>query len=391
MVLITLSPRGYVAEGFEILFDPFTQYLYETLSEEKDWWNRFFIGTKKVFNDKKKPVKFSKDGSLAEIRKKYDEFYLFKLFSFNPINSYFYLRNPKINNLTEKLFIFRNEWAHRDFPTDYTWADRALVAMVSLAKEIKPDTIANDIGKKLNILRDKLSIDRKNKNKEFVTDADKLKRFLDINIFSENEKLILNNKNNICKEDIDFALSKIESSRNTLKDLITPEGVATFFWDALIYKSYSYNIVKKFGGVTFEDVRDKFENECYVSNDAMNDVKLNSNQTKVQAYVSIDNKISDNSEYINAGLSPTVVPSKTKAYVSLDDDPGSNNIDYIDAGLDPYNNGSIYEDDDYDDINELFSEETNRHYKGKYRPGSGGLDDFDESSFDNARKQMEKK
>jgi len=274
MVLITLSPRGYVAEGFEIIYNPFTQYLYETLSKEENWWKTYFEGTKKVFSESKKKINFSKDGNLAEIRKKYDEYYLFKVFAFQPLESYFSLRNPKIIEMAKKLCDFRNEWAHRDFPTDYSWADRALIAMVSLAREIKPETVSNDVVKKLNILRDKLSIDRKNKSREFISDAERLKEFLETNIFKENEKSIHRNDANISQEDIDFALSKIESSRSTLKDIITPEGVATFFWDALIYKSYSYNVVKKFGGVTFEDVRDDFEKECYSGESSKNNTHV---------------------------------------------------------------------------------------------------------------------
>ena len=37
MVLLTLSPRCCAAEGFDIIYNPFNQYLYDSLSKEKDW------------------------------------------------------------------------------------------------------------------------------------------------------------------------------------------------------------------------------------------------------------------------------------------------------------------------------------------------------------------
>jgi len=257
MVILTLSPRGYVTEGFDILYNPITDYIYNILCKTgENWWENHFVkNLKSVFKDKKVHLK---SGSLEEIRKHYDELYLFRLFSCTSVNQVFSLRNPNIIEIAEKLCVIRNEWAHRDFPYDYAWAERSLIQMINLSRAINND----DTIKKLSVLRDKLLINVANPEREFISDASEIKSFLEKRVLARNESLLEDKPECLSEEDIHFAFSKIESSRNQLSKISSPEGVVAFYWNAIIHKSYSYNVTKKFG-ITFEDVRDEFDEICY--------------------------------------------------------------------------------------------------------------------------------
>ena len=259
MVILSLSPRSYVTESFDILYNPFSEFVFKSLSSSgADWWSKFFHKTKhEVFNDRQ--VRLSKKGSLQEIREHYDELALFKLFSCSSIKVV-YLSKPEIIRLANKLHKTRNEWAHRGFPHSYPWANDALQTMIKLSNEIESDDTAD----KISVLREKKLIDEKNRDRDFTSNATELKQFLEKRIFSENEKTLRATPEGISEKEINDALAKIKRCRDALADITSPEGVVAFFWNAIIYKNYSYESTKKFG-VTFEDMRDEFDLACFGS------------------------------------------------------------------------------------------------------------------------------
>ena len=259
MVILSLSPRSYVTESFDILYNPFSEFIFKALSGAgSDWWNKYFHKTKHdVFNDRQ--VRLSKKGSLNEIREHYDELALFKLFSCSPIKVAF-LSKPEIIKLSNKLHKIRNEWAHRGFPHSYPWANDALQAMIKLSIEIG----STDTADKISVLREKMLIDKKNRDRDFISTATELKQFLEDRIFKKNEKTLNAAPEGISAKEVSDALAKIKRCRDALDDITSPEGVVAFFWNAIIYKNYSYETTRKFG-VTFEDMRDEFDLACFGS------------------------------------------------------------------------------------------------------------------------------
>jgi len=270
MVVITLTPRSFVTESFDTLYIPFTQYVYDTLlksviNSKEDWWRKYFRKTIEVLKDRKDrkgyPIGLSQTGSLDEIREKYDEKAIFWLIAYNNDWKLAFLKEPIIITLSKKLHKIRNDWAHRDWDFDYKWADGAIDLMIQLASEIEsPETV-----NKIKDLRKKMHINESSRNREIVCTADDLISLLEVEIFSPNEKALLENTIDICEDERKELLRKINHSREMLADEDSVEGVVTFFWNAIISRSDSYIDTRKIGK-TFEDIRNRFEQKCYEIN-----------------------------------------------------------------------------------------------------------------------------
>jgi len=86
--------------------------------------------------------------------------------------------------------------------------------------------------------------------------AQELKDFLDDNIFSVIEI------SDVYSTNIEMQRI-IKSSKKTLNSLSTAIEVVDFFWNAIIEKSHSYDVVIEHGLPTFEDIRYRFDLECY--------------------------------------------------------------------------------------------------------------------------------
>ena len=272
MVILSLSPRSYVTEGFTILYSPLSEYVCKTLAKtENDWWYKYIWKTApKIFTVKHDCGELPEKGNLSTFRKYFDELALFKLISHENL-AIISLYNPMVVELSKKLRKIRDDWAHRDWKRNqekrhsFEWADSALTIMRKLAGIITSSDVAlanNDAGLRIRVLQEQMNIDESNRRYELIGKPDDLKHFIDSKVLIENEKRLNTGETRLNDEEKDKMQRKINSTRDMLDVLETAEGVIAFFWDAIMYKSDSYNLTKKFG-VSFEDVRDDFDKLCY--------------------------------------------------------------------------------------------------------------------------------
>jgi len=259
MVILSLTPRSYVTEAFDLIYFPFTLYVCEKFEKTgENWWDKYIHKTKRdVFREDGKTL--PKKGNLKDFRDNFDELALFKLISNNSVKSVF-LKNLVVTILSEKLVLIRNEWAHREGSHSFCWADEALKTMIKLAKAIESDETIE----KLKILRDGMRVENRYRTRKLIATPDTLKCFLNKEILAVNEKHLTTGNKNLSDNEVTEALRKIRHSREMLDELKTTEGVVAFFWSAIIYKNDSYALTKQFG-ITFEEKRDDFDALCYYS------------------------------------------------------------------------------------------------------------------------------
>jgi hypothetical protein len=257
VVILSLSPRSYVTEAFDLLYMPFSEYIYNTFVETgENWWDIYIHKTKKDIFEKYN-LTLPKKGSLINLRAYYDELALFKLVLHPTVSSVF-MPKVEIISISNKLKLVRNNWAHREKEHTFSWADKALELMINLVVEIG----AGDVAEKIRILYDRMHVDIKYRDRKIVCSSDDLKMFLENELFLKNEALLSAGVSTLSKHELNEVRRKIKHSREMLDCVTTAEGVIAFFWNAIIYKNDSFEIARKFG-VTFEEKRDEFDKICY--------------------------------------------------------------------------------------------------------------------------------
>jgi hypothetical protein len=288
--MLVISPRSYVTAAFDLIFPDLAEAIVEWLERLRpdDWWE-YYINKSKVavfgrveLNKRKeyfgKP--FPTVGSIDDLMEHFDEYYLNKLIN-GKLNETINGRqkihvNPKaekpkekvVAKRLEKLGIIRNDLAHRGKRAlkkyrievdDKDWAVQALCHIRDFADYLnKPD-----VAKRISILLFKMKCDWIDKNTK-LPPYRQLIEWL--------EKRVVNHVIAIDSTVEKAYRERIEKSWNNLKKYADESSedtasryVIDYYWNAIRSKTDIYEEITNTqkGIPTFEDVVEKFTDECY--------------------------------------------------------------------------------------------------------------------------------
>jgi hypothetical protein len=240
MAILNPSPRSYITEAFDMFFPAFTEYVYNTLSDNgkrSDWWKAYVYR----YSDRNLPNLPPRGREFEIFCEKFDEYYLLTLITRDELKVLF--SPPEIIDLSEVLLSVRNEWAHKDGDLTLLRAITAVKTMIDISEKINYTNIYDKLVTLLN------------KMKPIVCSRNDLINFLENNILSvvENSPIFTDDRE---------AQEIIKRSRKKLMQTETADEVVEFFKTALVSKGYAYKIIKKYD-VTFEELSDDFYCKCY--------------------------------------------------------------------------------------------------------------------------------
>ena len=240
--VVVLSPRSYVTEAFEVLFQMLVDYFYRSLSSKRDdWWEEYVYKKK---NSLKLDDELPKRGGKKDLLNSFDELALLKLGEnltdvFSKSDRTFFC----------KLKACRNKWAHRNKKLTFHWAKYVF----SLIIEFSNSKGYYKHEAKLVSLRTKMQMDEFNAH-QTLNSRDNLIQFLEDRIFKVAD---------ISPNATEELRGIVKRSREMLEKTETSEDVIDFFFNAVINRGYNYKVARACCVTTFEDIRDEFGELCY--------------------------------------------------------------------------------------------------------------------------------
>ena len=240
--VVVLSPRSYVTEAFEVLFQMLVDFFFISLSNKRDDWWEEYIYKKKI--SLKLDDELPKRGGKKDLLYSFDELALLKLGE-----SLIDVFSKNDRTVFSKLKVCRNNWAHRNKKLTFHWAKDVFKLMIEFSNSkgyYKHEA-------KLVSLRTKMQMDEFNAH-QTLNSRDNLIQFLEDRIFK-----VVDKSPNATEE----LRGIVKRSREILEKTDTSEDVINFFFNAVINRGHNYKVARDCSVTTFEDIRDEFGEFCY--------------------------------------------------------------------------------------------------------------------------------